>query len=300
LATVKAQKTDRKDTEELLDKEKEQKNKNTAKNKSAAILEKGIIYFFFRGRVEVEDPRSIEDIARSYIVLRPFPFDVKAGTNALDFSNKARLLVLPKKMLPKKHGTGFLAIVEKSASMQDLRQEFSSSEYVTKASGTRHVPAATPVAEGVYTIISKSQRSHLVYQITFPSIGEVQRDFGLFEKGSYIVSAKNPKFPGPSNMPVAHPPLYPESIQMKFRGLRWIPLTPKLLDYTNTQLLLIGEGLGVMRRTAELERDHEDLEGEMKELAKEDRMAHLEEHDPVFTEMDLISQEHRKIQTTWE
>jgi len=300
MATVKPQKTDRKDVEEILDKEKEHKNKDAVKNKSTAILEKGIIYFFYRGRVEVEDPRSIEDIARSYIVLRPFPFDVKAGTNSLNFSNKARLLVLPKKMLPKKQGTGFLAIVEKSASIQDLQQQFSSSEYVTKTFGTRHVPPATPVAEGVYTIISKGQQSHLVYQITFPSIGEVQRAFGLSEKGSYIVSAKNPKFPGPSNMPVAHPPQYPESIQMKFRGLRWIPLSPELLDYNNTQLLLIGEGLGVMGRTAELERDDEDFEGEMKELAKEDRMAHLEENDPVFTEMDLISEEHRKIQTTWE
>lgn len=28
----------------------------------------------------------------------------------------------------------------------------------------------------------------------------------------------------------------------KFRGLRWMPLEPELLDYDNTQILLIGGG----------------------------------------------------------
>lgn len=28
----------------------------------------------------------------------------------------------------------------------------------------------------------------------------------------------------------------------KFRGLRWMPLEPELLDYQNTQFLIIGEG----------------------------------------------------------
>lgn len=138
---------------------------------------------------------------------------------------------------------------------------------------TRHVPPITPFAEGVYAIVSQSQRSHLVYQITYPEIGEVQKEFGLHKRGSYIVSARNPKFPGPSNLPLRHPPMYSESIQKKFRGLRWIPLTPELLDYNNTQLLLIGEGLGVMRKEEDSGSDDQgggmSVEGEIEKLVIE-------------------------------
>jgi hypothetical protein len=103
---------------------------------SSSILENGIIYFFFRGRVGVEEPEGIQDVARSYIVLRPLPTGAKIAENNLDDTRKARLLVLPKQMLPKKHGDGFLALVEKSASsIKDLRKEFSGTEYATKTSG---------------------------------------------------------------------------------------------------------------------------------------------------------------------
>ena len=37
------------------------------------ILEKGIIYFFFRARVNVENPQDTSDIARSYMIMRPIP-----------------------------------------------------------------------------------------------------------------------------------------------------------------------------------------------------------------------------------
>jgi hypothetical protein len=101
-----------------------------------SILEKGIIYFFYRGRVGVEDPQGIQDVARSYIVLRPLDIGAKVGEGPLDDAGNARLLALPKKMLPKKHGDGFLAFVEKAAcSIKDLREQFSDSEYATKTSG---------------------------------------------------------------------------------------------------------------------------------------------------------------------
>ena len=32
------------------------------------------------------------------------------------------------------------------------------------------------------------------------------------------------------------------SVLEEFRGLAWVPVQPKLLDYENTQILLIGEG----------------------------------------------------------
>jgi hypothetical protein len=111
-----------------------------AKNEQGAefqltTLEQGVIYFFYRGRVDVEDPHGIQDIARSYIVLRPVDMQVTGEQSSLDDSGNARLLALAKKMLPKKHGDGFLAFVEKaSCSVKDLREQFSGSEYTTKTS----------------------------------------------------------------------------------------------------------------------------------------------------------------------
>ena len=64
------------------------------------ILEKGMIYFFFRGRVGMNEPHGTQDIARSYIVLRPLPVGAKIGGGPMESSGKNRLLALPRKVLP--------------------------------------------------------------------------------------------------------------------------------------------------------------------------------------------------------
>ena len=65
---------------------------------------------------------------------------------------------------------------------------------------------------------------------------------GINERGSFVVSVKNPTAPASGNVTLPKGAEYPESIMQKFRGLRWIPLEPELLDYDNTQILLIGQG----------------------------------------------------------
>jgi hypothetical protein len=133
-------------------------------------------------------------------------------------------------------------------------------DLANKPYSTRHVPAATPFAEGVYAITSTGRASHLAYHITFPEIGDVQKGLGVHERGSYIVYVKNPDFSGLGNVPLRHPPEYPKSMRENFRGLRWIPLAPEFLDYTNTQLLVIGEAFGIMREAqagSDDERDDE-------------------------------------------
>ena len=42
-----------------------------------------------------------------------------------------------------------------------------------------------------------------------------------------------------------------QRIQEEFRGLRWMPLQPKHLDYANAQFLLIGEASGELGRAVE-------------------------------------------------
>ena len=123
------------------------------KSTPASILEKGIIYFFFRGRVGIDEPSDVNEIARSYIILRPIPHGAKLGDGPIGDANTNRMLALPKKVLPAGPKDRFMVFVEKAKeSMDDIKGSLSSSDYATKTAGTRHSPAAAPVAEGIYAI----------------------------------------------------------------------------------------------------------------------------------------------------
>lgn len=107
----------------------------------SSILEKGVIYFFFRSRVNVETPQGVEDVARSYIVLRPLPIGARLDKGPLQDDGNARLLVLPKKVLPTSSKDRFLVFVEKGkATIKDLKNAFlSSSDYATMTAGLVHI-----------------------------------------------------------------------------------------------------------------------------------------------------------------
>lgn len=122
----------------------------------------------------------------------------------------------------------------------------------------------TPFAEGIYAITSTGRESHLAYHLTVPSsIGEIQKELGLHEQGSFVVSAKNPETPSPGNAGLDNPAKYPEELQKKFRGLRWMPLVPELLAYAGTQVLLIGEAMGGLGKSVEeMSKDQRDGEKE--------------------------------------
>ena len=179
----------------------------------ASIMEKGIIYFFFRGRVGIDDPSTVDDIARSYIVLRPLPHGAKLGEGEIGDAGNCRLLALPKKVLPNSGRDRFMVFVERTQqSFKDLKETFlSASDYETKTAGTRHTPAATPVGEGIYAITTTGRESHLAYILTLPAdLSEVQQDIGLRERGSFITSTKNPKYPSPANAGLPKGPDYPK------------------------------------------------------------------------------------------
>jgi len=187
--------------------------RDSSESVPASILEKGIIYFFFRGRVNIDEPSKVDDIARSYIILRPIAKDAKLGSGPIGDAGNSRLCAIPKKVLPQSGKDKWISFVEKAGtSFQQLKDEFlSSSEYDTKTAGTRHSPAATPIGEGVYAITSTGRESHLVYMLTLPEkLGEVQQKIGLKEKGSFIISTKNPEFPGPAYARLPEGPDYPE------------------------------------------------------------------------------------------
>ena len=177
----------------------------------SSILEKGIIYFFFRGRVGIDEPSEVGDLARSYIVLRPLPHGAKLGEGAIGDAGNNRLLALPKKVLPKSPRDRFMIFVEKAnTTMDDIKNNhLKSSDYETKTAGARHTPAATPVAEGVYAITITGRESHLAYILTIPAeLSEVQEDVGLKERGSFITSVKNPQYSGPAGANLPQGPEY--------------------------------------------------------------------------------------------
>lgn len=179
----------------------------------SSILEKGIIYFFIRGRVGIDEPSSVTDIRRSYMVLRPLEKDAKLSEGTINDAGNSRLIAIPKKVLPVSGRDRWIAFVEKShTSFKTLKDEFLAAEdYDTKTAGVRHSPAATPVAEGIYAITSTGRENHLAYMITLPEdLGEVQKEIGLKEKGSFIVSTRNPQYEAPKGTALPQSPEYPQ------------------------------------------------------------------------------------------
>ena len=196
-----------------------EKSSQREKSTPSSILEKGVIYFFFRGRVGVDSPSDVNDLARSYIVLRPLPHGAKLGDGPIGDAGNNRLLALPKKVLPKSPRDRFMTFVEKAnSSMEDIKNAvLKSSDYATQTAGTRHTPAATPIGEGVYAITTTGRESHLAYILTIPSEpSEVQLDIGLKKQGSFVTSTKNPQYAGPANTNLPQGPEFPQEYVSSF------------------------------------------------------------------------------------
>ncbi|OAA32481.1 hypothetical protein AAL_01813 [Moelleriella libera RCEF 2490] len=197
--------------------QQQQQQPRQGTTQSPTILERGTIYYFIRARVNIETPRQVSDIARGYLILRPIPASAGSSKDALVDKAKSqsattRLLALPKKLLPGSSQDRFMAFVEKAdASYENLRDELlKGDEYETKTAGHRHRPDATPVGEGVYVISSTGRESHLSYMATVPKeMGELQRALRFNERGSFILSSKNPKAESPPNAQLPEGADYP-------------------------------------------------------------------------------------------
>ncbi|KAJ5111264.1 hypothetical protein N7532_001799 [Penicillium argentinense] len=274
------------------------------------ILEKGIIYFFYRPRVNVDEPHSVNDVARSFFVLRPTPlgaeFDQSQGS--VDKDARCRLLMLPKKKLPTSPKERDMGFVEKTGqTMKDLQEKFiASSTYQTSTRGERTIKEARPYAEGVYALTSTKRATHLAYVLTIPSEpAEIQENFGLHKRGSWIVQSKNPKFPGPAFAQLPKEPEYPPSVREKFGDLRWVPLEPEFIEYPNAQFLMIGEAQDTLGKAATAEgakKAHEEEPGEELEKLErenEERVEALQGDHAVYEDLGLHAKKYASVPTTW-
>lgn len=247
------------------------------------ILEKGVVYFFTRNRVSVDEAESVGDLQRTFFVLRPIPQGAKLTDGPIQDLKNNRLFALPKKVFPKSHNDRFMAFVEKAnTTIQDLKDNFfQGTEYNTQTQGTRHTDPVTPVAEGVYLITrTEDATTHLVYSTTIPAdIGEVQKDLGINEQGSFIISVKNPERSGPASASLPQKPDFSKETIEEFRGLAWSEVKPKYLDHEYCQILLIGEDTDKAVEPTQKNEKHnkETPKEEIEQLEHEDelRVQHL-------------------------
>ncbi|KAF2402315.1 hypothetical protein EJ06DRAFT_554972 [Trichodelitschia bisporula] len=250
------------------------------------IVEKGLIYFFTRGRVGVEEPESAKDLQPSYIVLRPIPSGAELGKGPIQDHRTCRLIALPKKVLPTSGRNRFMAFVEKAGqSMEKLKVNFFRGyEKETKTRGMRETPPVKPVAEGVHALTTTGRSSHLAYMLTVPSeVGELQDDLGLSQKGSFVISQ-----------------------EPKFGRLSWMPIPEaNFLDYPNAQILLIGEAQNGFGHAVEPTKEDEKQskatpQEELETLENEGqiRIEGLGGSDAIFAGLHVSKKEYSPVVTT--
>jgi len=228
--------------------------------KEPEILEKGLIYFFYRPKVEHEEVHGPDDVQKLYILLWPAApsilqdeKEMKHTEGKTGVGEPERLIVIPKKKLPDvqhhKHEKLFGFVEKVSRRIEDIDAQLEPETYTTKTRGERHVAGARPLGEGVYAIVKHHTGDvHLVYVLELPDEPtEVQRAFNIAKEGSYVLMVKNPELPSGNGSFLkpekkAH---YPAELMKHFIGktgiqLRFTAAVPAMLDYPGTELLFIG------------------------------------------------------------
>jgi hypothetical protein len=229
------------------------------------VLERGEILFFYRPRVEEENPSGLRDVQRFHVVLRP------------DRGGKLRLLVLGRKRLPAvgahERVWGFVDLVTDDAAA--LERSLRGEEYATKTRGERHQSAARPAGAGVYVVSLEEGRMHLSYALGLPARpAEVQQAFDIAPEASYALSVKNPKagLSRGAGLPQAEQADFPEELQREFRGRRFAAEDMRLLDVEGAEFILVGahedpeRAYGLDLDTSRGERHRTEIDRELRDL----------------------------------
>jgi uncharacterized protein DUF2795 len=213
--------------------------------KESEVIEHGDI-FFYRPKVDTEEVQDIEDVQRFYMITSP---EQRKGDN----NNKGvyRLFLVGQKQLPEivegkstsKERNWALNTLTTS-NPEDIHKELLLAEYTTETRGKRTIAAAVHAGEGKYSIVKHDGHTELACLLELPEVpGPTQREFEIRKEASYIVSVKNPNIsvPGFAAFSSNKKPEYPKHLMEKFGDRRWISIEdPDLINYENTQLLLIG------------------------------------------------------------
>ena len=242
------------------------------------IIEQGDIFFFYRAKVGTQEVSSVGDVQRFYMATAP------EGKKA-----KYRLFVVGRKQLPEIE-KGKMISEERNWALntlttdnpEDIRKELLAAEYKTETRGIRRVAAATPAGEGKYCILEHDNHTELAYVLELPEIpGPTQKEFEIKKEASYIISVKNPDIQVRGFATFEkRKPHYPASIKQKFGDRRWINVDePELLNYENTQVLLIGARQKAVQEELGIDLNEEKETANTAELFKELKIR--QEHVPL-------------------
>lgn len=240
-------------------------------NAETRVVEEGDIFFFYRPKVGVEKVEDIEGAQRFYVVTAP----------ERDKENM-RLFMMGQKKLPeiKKEKSAaeernWALNVLTTNSEENIRQELLPVEYETETRGKRKVGPAAPAGEGKYSIVRHDGHTELAYVLELPQVpGPTQKEFGIRKEASYIISVKNPDIQVPGFKAFEErKPSYPQQVKQMFGDRRWISVEdPEILNYENTQLLLIGARKSDVQEELGIELDEEKENANTAELFNELRI----------------------------
>lgn len=172
-------------------------------------------------------------------------------TNKENKKHSYRLLLLGRKKLPeviegKSHPSerNWAFNILTTTDPKDLEELLTPAEYSTKTKGTKRLmPTAIPTGEGKYSVVKHGNYTELAYVLEIPKkLGPSQSEFEIKKEASYIISVKNPEINIPGFASFSNKkPNYPNNLKELFGNRRWLSVqNAGLLDYENTQLLLIG------------------------------------------------------------
>src|SRR5918999_1070431 len=211
---------------------------------SIEIIEQGDIFFFYRPKVDTEEVKDIKDVQRFYMVTAPEEEEEEEKKNDI-----YRLFLIAQKQLPEiiegkstSEEKNWALNILTTSNPDDIHKELLPAEYTTETRGKRRLAAAAPAGEGKYAIVKHYNHTELAYILELPEIpGPTQREFEIKKEASYIITLKNPDVKVPGFAAAEKNPEYPKNLKEKFGDRRWINVEdPELLNYDNTQLLLIG------------------------------------------------------------
>jgi hypothetical protein len=199
-------------------------------------LENGNVYFFYRPRVGDEEPESVAEIQRLYMVLSPHG------------KQRYRLMVIGHKKLPdpSRSGQGRLwgFVDQVTDDPKAIERDLQAHRYSTKTRGEQVLPAARPAGEGVYRIIRHDSHTHLVYALELPEEpDEVQEALNIEAEANYILSIKNPTKASSRDAGFAGQKAakYPQRLMQMFRDRQFSEADPiDLLDYPHAQFMMIA------------------------------------------------------------
>jgi hypothetical protein len=156
---------------------------------------------------------------------------------------------------------------------EQVRKELIATEYETETVGRRRSPAAVPAGEGKYSIVRHGNHTELAYILELPEMpGPTQREFEIKKEASYVMAIKNPEASVNAQGFVLlekNKPDYSLNVRARFGDRRWIDAEPEILDYENTQVLLVGARKKAVREELDIDLNEEQENENTAELFKE-------------------------------